>query len=151
MPQNIIDMLKHDHDQVRKLLAELVSSTERAEKKRMELLETIEHELKVHTQIEEQLFYPAFKEANGKEHERMYYEALEEHRAVEDLILPDLKQTDPTTPQFTGRAKVLKELIEHHASEEENSLFPEARKTMSAELLAELAEEAEELKSTLTE
>jgi iron-sulfur cluster repair protein YtfE (RIC family) len=107
MPQNIIDMLKQDHDEVRRLLSELTSSTERAEKKRTELLEAIELELKTHTQIEEQLFYPAFRDANGKENERMYYEALEEHRAVEQLLLPDLKRTDPTSPKFTGRAKVL--------------------------------------------
>jgi iron-sulfur cluster repair protein YtfE (RIC family) len=149
MAQNAIDLLKQDHDRVRKLLAELASTTERAEKKRAELLKKIEKEIKIHTQLEEELFYPAFKEANGKENARMFYEAVEEHRAVEEMVLPDLKQTDPTTPEFSGRAKVLKELIEHHASEEEEDLFPRARETMSKEQLEELAVQIEERKAQL--
>jgi hemerythrin superfamily protein len=149
MAQNAIDLLKQDHDKVRKLLAELASTTERAEKKRTELLEKIEKEIKIHTQLEEELFYPAFKKANGKENERMFHEAVEEHRAVEEMVLPDLKQTDPTTPEFSGRAKVLKELIEHHASEEEEDLFPRARETMSEEQLEQLAVQIEERKAAL--
>jgi iron-sulfur cluster repair protein YtfE (RIC family) len=147
MAQNVIDMLKEDHDRVRKLLSELVESTERAEKKRAQLLETIEKELKIHTLLEEEIFYPAFKDAGGKDNARMYYEALEEHRAVEELILPDLKNTDPTSVEFSGRAKVLKEMVEHHASEEEQELFPLARKSMSEKQLTELAELVKERKA----
>ncbi|HET8791305.1 MAG TPA: hemerythrin domain-containing protein [Modicisalibacter sp.] len=137
---NAIDLLKEDHDKVRELLKQLVNTTEGAEKKRPELLAKIEKEVKVHTQIEEEIFYPAFKESNGKKNDKMYYEACEEHRAVEDLVMPDLKKTDPTGVEFSGRAKVLKELLEHHADEEEEEMFEQARKTMSESDLNELGD-----------
>ena len=55
-----------------------------------ELLSEVENELKVHTQIEEEIFYPAFKDAvESQKDEHLYYEALEEHHVV-DLVLPPL-------------------------------------------------------------
>lgn len=143
MAKSAIELLEADHDKVRELLSELVESTTRAEKKRRELLAKIEQELHVHTHIEEEIFYPAFKEAGNSEHKKMYFEAMEEHRAVDDLVLPDLKKTDPTSEKFSGRAKVLKELIEHHADEEEEEMFKLARKSMSREELQELGEKME--------
>lgn len=149
MSENAIDLLKHDHETVKKLLNQLVDTTPRAEKTRSELLEKIEEELAIHTQIEEEIFYPAFKKANGKEHEKMYFEATEEHRAVEKLVLPDLKKTEPGSEKFSGRAKVLKELIEHHAGEEEEEMFAEAEKTLSSEELEELGKRMKQRKREL--
>ena len=140
MAQNAIELLEADHKKVRELLSQLAESTTRAEKKRRQLLTRIEQELEVHTHIEEEIFYPAFKAAGNAEHKKMYFEALEEHRAVDALVLPDLKKTDPTSEKFSGRAKVLKELIEHHADEEEQEMFKMARKSMSREDLQELGE-----------
>lgn len=141
MAHPAIEMLKEDHARMRKLLTELAESTERATKKRSELLEKIERELKVHTTLEEEVFYPAFKEAGDKDSARMYFEAKEEHRAVELLVLPDLLKTDPGSECFSGRAKVLKELIEHHIQEEEEEMFPSAEKLMDKALLDEIAED----------
>src|SRR5438045_9765612 len=80
-----ISLLKQDHQKVRQLLKRMESNgTE-------ELLEQIENELKVHTQIEEEIFYPAFKEAaESDDAEHLYYEALEEHHVV-DLVLTEIK------------------------------------------------------------
>jgi len=130
---NAIQMLKEDHKKVRALLSELEKTTPRGVKKRTELLETIAKELRVHTKLEEEIFYPAFKAAREKsDDDKMYFEALEEHRAAGDLVLPDLEKTEPGSDQFSGRAKVLKELIEHHAGEEEKEMFPRARALLSA-------------------
>lgn len=71
----------------------------------------------------------------------MYHEAVEEHRAVEDLVLPDLLKTDPQTPEFSGRCKVAKELVEHHMQEEEEEMFEMARETLSQDELLQLGEE----------
>lgn len=151
--KNAIDLLKSDHEKVRELLKTLENTSARAIKQRTQLLEEIETELMIHTKIEEEIFYPAFKAANEDEHGKIYYEAFEEHRAVEKLVLPDLKKTDAGSDQFSGRAKVLKELIEHHADEEEKEMFKLAKKTMDREELLELgqqmAERKEELKSSL--
>ncbi len=147
---NALEMLKQDHDKVRDLLTQLVNTTEQAAKKRPELLAEIEKELHVHTQIEEEIFYPAFlKAAKNKEDERLYHEALEEHRAVEDQVMPDIKQTDPGSTEFSGQAKVLKELVEHHASEEEDEMFEHARKLISDSELEQLGKKMQERKAQL--
>ena len=138
---NAIELLKSDHQKVRGLLAELAETTHRASKTRIELLGKIALELRVHTTIEEEIFYPAFREAGEKhEDEKMFFEAMEEHRAAGDLVLPDLEATEVDSAQFGGRAKVLKELVEHHADEEEKEMFPRARELLGVDALRELGE-----------
>lgn len=145
-----IKLLKADHVEMRDLLGQLEKSTSRAAKKRQALLTEIEAKLKAHTTIEEEIFYPAFKEARLKsDDDKIYFEALEEHRAAGDLVLPDLLKTDPTSEQFSGRAKVLKELVEHHADEEETEMFPRAKKLLDKDELADLGERLEARKLEL--
>ncbi len=146
-----ITLLKQDHAKVRGLLAELADTTNRAEKTRTELLGKIATEIKVHATIEEEIFYPAFKAAGEKADDgKMFFEALEEHRAAGDLVLPDLLDTDVQSDQFGGRAKVLKELIEHHADEEEKEMFPRARELMDKAQLEQLGERMAQRKAELT-
>jgi hemerythrin-like domain-containing protein len=149
MPRDAIQVLKEDHEKLKKLLGELTETTTRGTKTRAELLRRIETEVKMHAKVEEEIFYPAFRKAGEKEEAKMFFEAKEEHRAVEDLVLPDLLKTDPGSEQFSGRAKVLKELIEHHAEEEEDDLFPQAKKVLSKEDLVELGERIEARKREL--
>ncbi|PTU73469.1 hemerythrin domain-containing protein [Pseudomonas mangrovi] len=150
---NAIELLKDDHQKVLGMLEKLADTTDRAEKTRTELLAKIEKELQIHTQIEEEIFYPAFRqaghEAGKREDEKMFHEATEEHRAVEALVLPDLLKTDPSSTAFAGRAKVLKELVEHHAEEEEKSMFPEARKLLGEGVLKTLGEAMAQRKKEL--
>ncbi|ABA74147.1 MULTISPECIES: hemerythrin domain-containing protein [Pseudomonas] len=146
---NAIDLLKTDHEKVKGILNQLSESTDRALKKRAELLDKLELEITIHTQLEEQILYPAFKEAGDKEQDEMYYEAKEEHRTVDSLVLPDLKSTDPSTPEFAGRVKVVKELLEHHIEEEETEMFPQARKLLGKAKLEELGKEMEVMKASL--
>jgi hemerythrin superfamily protein len=134
-----ISLLKDDHDAVEALLTELAESTSRAVKKRAELLEKIRVELKAHAMIEEEIFYPAFKAKGDRaDDDKMYFEALEEHRAAGDLVLPDLLNTPVDSEKFSGRAKVLKELVKHHADEEEKEMFPRSKKLLSKDELAAL-------------
>lgn len=153
MAKDAIQLLKKDHQEVKSLLEELTETTERATTRRPELLEQIARLLKAHTTIEEKIFYPAFRkaaeEAGDDEGKTMYHEALEEHRTVDELVLPDLQKTDPKSEKFSGRAKVLKELVEHHADEEEKDMFPKAEKLLGAERLAELGEEMQARKNEM--
>lgn len=135
-----IELLKTDHEKVRELLGQLTETSSRAEKKRVELLEKIRMELEVHTTLEEEIFYPAFREAGKKDEEEMYFEAIEEHRAAGELVLPDLLKTEVSSEQFAGRAKVLKELVEHHVEEEEKEMFPQAKKLLDKQQRQELGE-----------
>ena len=143
---NAIELLKADHKIVKDILSQLSSSTDRAVKKRTELLRKLEMEITVHTSLEEEILYPAFKEAGGKDEAEMYYEAKEEHRTVDSLVLPDLKVTDPSAPEFAGRVKVVKELLEHHIEEEETEMFPLAQKLLGKAALDELGAQMETLK-----
>jgi hemerythrin superfamily protein len=145
-----IKLLKADHDEMRDLLGELEATTTRGIKKRQQLIGEIEMKLKAHTAIEEEIFYPAFREAGQKsDDDKMYFEALEEHRAAGELVLPDLVSTDPSSEKFSGRAKVLKELVEHHADEEEKEMFPRAKKLLDRDELATLGEQLEARKNEL--
>ncbi len=138
---NAIDLLKADHREVEGLLDDLVATTTRGIKTRRDLLTRISLLLKAHVAIEEEIFYPAFKQAgDGKDDSKMFFEALEEHRAAGDLVLPDLLDTAPETENFSGRAKVLRELVTHHADEEEKEMFKRARQLMEREELQKLGE-----------
>jgi hemerythrin-like domain-containing protein len=145
-----IRLLKNDHVEMRDLLGQLESTTPRGAQKRKKLLTEIAAKLKAHTTIEEEIFYPAFQDAGKKgDDDKMYFEALEEHRAAGDLVLPDLLRTEISSEKFSGRAKVLKELVEHHAGEEEKEMFPRAKKLLSKEELTELGERMEQRKTAL--
>lgn len=145
-----IQLLKQDHEKVKGLLSQLGDTTSRAEKTRAQLLEKIAKELEVHTTIEEEIFYPAFREAaKNAEDREMFFEAVEEHHAAGDLVLPDLLDTEPGSDQFGGRAKVLKELVEHHAEEEESDMFKRARQLLSREQLKDLGMRMEQRKREL--
>lgn len=151
---NAVELLKKDHEVVKQLLTKLSNTTERGVKTRLDLLNKIHAELAVHTDIEEQIFYPAYKNAGGKEEAKMDAEAKEEHRTVDSLVLPDLLGTDPATVEFAGRVKVLKELLEHHIEEEEKEMFPQATKLLGKQKLEALGAQMEarkrELKQSLT-
>jgi len=145
-----IKLLTQDHRTVRELLTQLEATTTRAVKKRADLLSEIAVQLKAHTTIEEELFYPAFRAAGDKSDDAMmYFEALEEHRAAGDLVLPDLQGTPTDSEKFSGRAKVLKELVEHHADEEEKEMFKRAKKLMDTAELKTLGEQMETRKAEL--
>jgi hemerythrin superfamily protein len=136
-----IALLKEDHTKVRRLLAQLVDSRTDRASQRDQLLRTIEQEMKVHTRIEEEIFYPAFRDAaeKKKDDKRLYFEAVEEHHVV-DLVLPELKKSRTDSEKFAAKAKVLKDLVEHHAKEEEKEMFPRAKKLMDREELLKLGE-----------
>src|SRR5690606_12882948 len=140
---NAIDLLIQDHERVKEILTRLADSTERAVKTRTELLSKLEMEVMIHTELEEQILYPASKEAGGKE------EAKEEHRAVDALVLPDLKATEPGSLEFSGRVKVCKELPEHHIEEEEEEMFPNARELFDEARLEEMGAQMTELRNRL--
>ena len=146
---NAITLLKSDHATVKRLLRELSETTERAVKLRGELVSQIERVLKVHAQIEEEVFYPAFKAAAGKsEAADLFYEAAEEHH-VADMVLPALKAANPKSKEFGAKAKVLRDLIEHHVKEEETQMFVEARKLFDEDELREIGDMMQARKDTI--
>jgi hemerythrin-like domain-containing protein len=143
-----IALLIQDHKKVKRLLKQLDTTTEKAAARRESLFKEINNELKIHTELEEQIFYPAYKEAAKKSDAHLYYEALEEHHLV-DVVLPEIEASDVESEEFAAKAKVLLDLVEHHTEEEEKQMFPKARKVMGKEELSELGTQMQERKMDL--
>jgi hemerythrin superfamily protein len=135
---NAITMLKSDHATVKRLLREMNEVT--APKQREALVAQFEREIKTHAQLEEEIFYPAFKAAAEKtDAVDMFYEAAEEHHLV-DMVLPALKAANAKSHEWEAKAKVMKELVEHHVKEEENEMFPKMRQLLGEEQLREIGD-----------
>jgi hemerythrin-like domain-containing protein len=135
---SILDTLKSEHDQLRELFAQINRTADSEADARHDLLKRIETALIPHAKWEETVFYPAFDERASHEQKLIYAAAMQEHRAVELAVLPDVHAADVSSRQFAGSVKVCGELIEHHAHEEETAMFDAARQLFSADELAEL-------------
>jgi hemerythrin superfamily protein len=122
--KSAINLLKADHREVEDLFSQF--SKARADERKLQLSRKICMELKVHTQIEEEIFYPACRDAFDEDD--LVNEALVEHQAAKDLIA-QIEGMDPSDEMFDARMQVLQEQIEHHVEEEETELFPKAQKT----------------------
>ena len=132
---NILTTLSKEHEEVRKLFEELKGTTARALKGRAELLADIESKLMPHAKWEEQVLYPAFRERADRDGLQTVAEAYLEHGAVEQTVIPQVKASDVGTPEFAGHAKVFAEFVDHHAKEEEKTMFKMAREMFSADEL----------------
>ncbi|MBV9495970.1 MAG: hemerythrin domain-containing protein [Acidobacteria bacterium] len=144
---NAITMLKADHVVLKRILKQLNEVT--APKQRERLVAQFEKAIKTHAQIEEEVFYPAFKARTEKTDDvDMFYEAAEEHHVV-DMVLPALKAANPKSPEFEAKAKVMKDLIEHHVKEEETEMFVAARKVFEDKQLRELGNLMAERRETI--
>ena len=148
MPRDILATLRSEHDNLRGLFDQMNATTDRAKKKRADLLKQIEAALIPHAKWEEFHFYPAFKERADRDGLQTHAEALVEHQAVELTVLPEVKASDVETPKFAGAVKVLGELVDHHATEEEDTMFKMARKMFSAKERADFDVHYEEWKQS---
>jgi hypothetical protein len=137
-PMDAITLLKADHDKVKKLLAELESTTERGVKTREQLYTTIRKELTAHEIIEEEIFYPALK--NHPRAVDIVLEGYEEHHVV-DLLLGELDATPYDDEQWGPKAQVMQENVEHHIEEEEGDMFVKARQVFDRSELEDLGEQ----------
>lgn len=134
---NAIQLLRSDHDRLRDLLPRLYDVSIASEE-RNRLREDVEKEIKIHSMVEEEIFYPAWKDATHDREDRdMYFESIEEHHVV-DMLLPELMTLDAASDSFRAKAKVLRELFEHHAGEEEEDMFPKAEQLFGPGRLDEL-------------
>jgi hemerythrin-like domain-containing protein len=143
------DLLDADHRNVKKMFKEyeeLTNSKSRsAAQKKLELARTICHELTVHAQIEEEIFYPALREAIKDTD--LLAEAEVEHQTAKDLIA-QIEGMGEADEMYDAKVKVLGEYIDHHVKEERGEIFPKARAARKLDLVSmrgELEARKEEL------
>lgn len=124
--QDAIALLKADHREVEQMFAQFEKA--RDESKKQELATSICNALKMHTIVEEEIFYPAFLEAT--EDKDIHHEAEIEHDGAKELIAK-IEASSPDDDYFDSMVTVLSEMIKHHVKEEEKSdgMFGEARKS----------------------
>lgn len=115
-------LLRADHKLVSGLFAEYEKTTSKTKKE--QIVEQICNELTVHAQVEEEIFYPAVKQAL-RDHE-LVPEAIVEHATLKDLI-SQLEAGEPDDEMYDARIKVLSEYVHHHVQEEQNEIFPKAK------------------------
>lgn len=137
---NLITILKEDHKKIQALFREYEDLGDGATKTKNKIATEIISELTVHTEMEEAILYPFFKQTFGIEGVKMVEEAIAEHAVAKNLI-SEIEGLEPDDPQFEAKIKVLEESVNHHIKEEENELLPLAKKELSDELLDTLGEE----------
>ncbi|MFE6222485.1 MULTISPECIES: hemerythrin domain-containing protein [unclassified Streptomyces] len=137
-----IVLLRQDHKTVEKLFKEFERAGDDDHRRKREIADEVIRELTAHTWIEEQVFYPAAREAapDTKDH---VLESVEEHHAVL-WMMSELDGLDPEDERFDAKMTVLMENVRHHVEEEENDWFPEVRKAMGRNRLVELGERMEQ-------
>jgi hemerythrin superfamily protein len=115
---DVISLLKADHEKVKDLFADFEKADSSEAKKK--LVAEICSELRIHTQLEEEIFYPAFKAANLDK--KLVPEACVEHETIRDLI-DQLEGAEPNGESFEAKVKVLSEYVKHHVKEEHSEMF----------------------------
>jgi len=142
---NAIKLLKDDHAKVKKMFKEFEKLCKKDDNEaKGELVAQICAELTVHTQLEEEIFYPAAREAIDDDD--LMNEALVEHASAKDLIA-QIQAMRVSDPMYAAVVTVLGEYINHHVEEEQNELFPKVQKTKID--LEELGTRMANLKETL--
>jgi hypothetical protein len=118
---NAISMLKEDHQTVKDLFDKFEDSESNSEKQKI-ISEAIE-ELKVHAEIEEEIFYPAVR--NELEDDILNEAEVEHH--VARMLIAELDEGDDSEEYRNARFKVLAEAMRHHIKEEEGKMLPQAK------------------------
>ena len=133
-PTDAVAMLRADHDKVKKLFKKFEELHEdEANDEAAQVADQICNELTVHTKIEEEIFYPAVREAIDEED--LLNEAEVEHASCKDLIA-QIRKMGPDDEMYAAKVIVLGEYINHHVEEEHAEMFPKAKRAKKLDLQA---------------
>jgi hemerythrin superfamily protein len=121
-----VELLKEQHDKVKKAFKEFEKLDREDNEAQQQLVQRVCEDLKLHTTLEEELFYPAAREAIDDED--ILNEAQIEHETAK-MLIEQLENMGPEDPNFHATFTVLGEYVLHHVKEEEGEMFPQVKKT----------------------
>jgi hemerythrin superfamily protein len=135
----LFESLKEDHNAVKNILGQTI------EHKDTSKFPQIRKMLEIHMEGEEKLLYPRLMEQN----EERALESYEEHH-VGKLVLNELNNMSKGDEAWIPKVKVLKDVLDHHIEEEENQIFPESKKLLSAKQQDKIFTRLKQAKSVMT-
>ncbi len=141
-----IDLLKEDHDKVKKAFKEFEKMDRSDVESVRKVVRSVCDDLRIHTLLEEEIFYPAVREAIDDED--TMNEAAVEHDTAK-MLIDQLEAMDAADPNYHATFTVLGEYVLHHVKEEEGEMFPQAKKAEGLDLAA-LGERIRARKEELT-
>ena len=136
---DVIKLLETDHREVEDLFAKAESTSGSA---KQQVVTKLASELTLHAEVEEQIVYPAMRQAGLTD---IVEEAEEEHSKVKELVA-QLEAMDATTDAVDDVLAELKADVQHHVEEEESEGFPKFREAVDQSQLQELASRVEQAK-----
>ena len=126
-PEDAIKLLTEDHREVEALFKKFEEAKEDNSEK-ADIVAQICDALSTHAEIEEDIFYPAARDALSEKGEDLLDEAEVEHASIKSLVA-QLEEAEPDDDLYDAKVKVLTEYVKHHVQEEEGELFPKVKKT----------------------
>ena len=137
---NAVEMLREDHQKVKRLFEEFENAEGREKE---QIVEKTVRELEIHAALDEEIFYPAAEEQLDEN--ESIDEPREEHHVVK-LLIGELKKMTAEDERYDAKYTVLAESVKHHIEEEESELFPKLEGKIDAEELgAEMETRKQEL------
>ena len=139
----IYDQLHQDHEKAKKVIGELKKTSEGAEKTREHKFAQLKQELEVHTEFENEVFYPAVGK-NSKAKQTVQH-GMKEHEKAE-AVLEELDDMDKTSPEWVETLSKLESMLQDHIQEEENEIFKLARDAIDDSRAQQMGKEYKERK-----
>ena len=121
-----IDLLKQDHDKVERAFKQFEKMDRHDAEACRRLIRAVCEELKVHSALEEEVFYPALRQAIDDQD--LMNEAAVEHETAK-MLIEQLDSMAADDPSYYATFTVLGEYVRHHVKEEQGEMFPEAKKS----------------------
>ncbi len=140
---NATELLKQDHQEASGLMDELETADKGNMSSTKKLFTQLKDALTLHTQIEEQIFYPALEQ--HEETKDMIGEAFSEHKEVKEM-LEEMSTMTPGDDEFMDKLTELRDSVEHHVEEEETEMFPKAERVLGQSRMQELGRQMQQMK-----
>lgn len=133
--EGLLDMLKSEHEQVKKVMQDIDRTTSRGQKNRENLFGKFRELIIPHMKGEEKVLYPALMERKSAREDAL--EAVEEHHFA-NLGMKELDLLPKDNEKWHPKFKVLRESILHHIEEEESTIFDDARREFTPQQMEQL-------------